>query len=162
VLIQQNINASNAFNRSWAEYKVGFNDSNGHYWLGNDLLSQLTTIPRYHSLRIDVLYRHDWNWYYHVYSMVRVLPESQNNELRVAGYTSSHSGDALRRAGGSNYMMFTTYDRDNDKWSSGNCAEYYGGGFWYSDCGYALLNNKHNNVWGGNDVHTSRMWLQCG
>jgi len=39
LLIQRNINGSNAFNRSWAEFKAGFNDSRGNYWLGNDLLS---------------------------------------------------------------------------------------------------------------------------
>jgi len=40
-MIQQNINGSGLFKRSWAQYKVGFNDSRGSYWLGNDLLSQL-------------------------------------------------------------------------------------------------------------------------
>jgi len=47
LLIQQNIDGSNFFNRSWADFKVGFNDSSGNYWLGNDLLSQLTMNGRY-------------------------------------------------------------------------------------------------------------------
>jgi len=53
LLIQQNINGTGAFNRSWAEYKVGFGDSRGNYWLGNDLLSQLTLTGRY-KLRVDI------------------------------------------------------------------------------------------------------------
>jgi len=55
LLIQQNVNGSSVcFNRSWDEYKVGFNDSNGNYWLGNDMLSQLTLTARY-KLRSDMV-----------------------------------------------------------------------------------------------------------
>lgn len=53
LLIQQNINGTNFFNRSWAEFKVGFNDTRGNYWLGNELLSQLTQSDRY-KLRFDL------------------------------------------------------------------------------------------------------------
>jgi len=62
-MIQQNLDRSNVFNRSWAEYKIGFNDSRGNYWLGNDLLSQLTLTGRY-KLRFDVQSRNNSNWYY--------------------------------------------------------------------------------------------------
>jgi len=77
-MIQQNINGSLAFNRSWAEYKVGFNDSRGNYWLGNDLLSQLTFSGRY-KLRFDLQSRSNTsNWYYAEYSTFIVLSESSN------------------------------------------------------------------------------------
>jgi len=33
----------------------------------------------------------------------------------------------------SNYS-FTTVDEDNDDWAHGNCAEEYGGGWWYANC----------------------------
>jgi len=40
LLIQQNIGGStDLFNRSWEEFKVGFNDSRGNYWLGNEVYS---------------------------------------------------------------------------------------------------------------------------
>ena len=51
-LIQQN-DGSGFFNRSWVEFKVGFGDPSGNYWLGNDLLSQLTANYRY-KLRFDL------------------------------------------------------------------------------------------------------------
>jgi len=68
-------------------------------------------------------------------------------------------------------MMFTTYDRDNDPWTSytGNCAVHNGGGFWYRNCAYANANNVRgrgeNFRWYVNGRHTllqsSRMWLMC-
>jgi len=47
LLIQQNVDGSDFFNRSWAEFKAGFSDSKGNYWLGNDLLYELTQSGRY-------------------------------------------------------------------------------------------------------------------
>jgi len=44
VLIQQNVDGSESefFNRLWAEFNIRFCDTRGNYWLGNDLLHQLT------------------------------------------------------------------------------------------------------------------------
>jgi len=68
-------------------------------------------------------------------------------------------------------MMFTTYDRDNDRLTRGyteynsNCATLRGGGFWYNSCGDISLNtvgrsNRHFK-WRSIDLQTSRMWLTC-
>jgi len=40
--MQQNVDGSDFFNRSWAEFKVGFNSSRGDKWL-----TQLTLNGRY-------------------------------------------------------------------------------------------------------------------
>ena len=125
-MIQQNLDRSTVFNRSWAEFKVGFNDSRGNYWLGNDLLSQLTRRVRY-KLKFDVQSRNNSNWYYAEYSSFIVQPESSNYRLEVSGYSGNTGYDAL---GYQNGMKFTTFDRDNDQ-SSVNCAASRGGGFWY-------------------------------
>ncbi|XP_062591496.1 uncharacterized protein LOC134252985, partial [Saccostrea cucullata] len=37
-------------------------------------------------------------------------------------------------------MYFTTPDRDNDRWSDGNCAAYLRGGWWFNHCHHAFLN----------------------
>jgi len=50
LLIQQNLDGSDFFNRSWAEFKVGFNDTSGNYWLGNDLLHSVTQDGHYAAL----------------------------------------------------------------------------------------------------------------
>jgi len=167
VLIQQNVGGSNFFNRSWAEFKVGFNDTNGNYWLGNELLHQLTQNGRY-KVRFD-LKAHGF-WYWAEYSSFVVLCEMHSYQLQVSGY-SGNAGDALTRH---NNMMFSTYDRDNDRWTNpaynNNCAVYNGGGFWHKDCACASINTARGR---GDDfrwhspqaehrpLQTSRMWLTC-
>ena len=165
MLIQQNVDGSDFFNRSWAEFKVGFNDSNGNYWLGNELLSQLTLNNRY-KLKFDLQSRSNFsNWYHAEYSTFRVLTETSNYELVVAGYSGNAGNDALSHQNG---MMFSTYDRDNDLWSGVNCAVRHGGGFWYKSCHWCAVNAARSRgtfFWiglpGGQFLQSSRMWLQC-
>jgi len=162
LLIQQRLHYSyNDFNRSWAEYKVGFNDSRGNYWFGNDLLSQVTMAGRY-KLKFDLQPRGNLNsWYYAEYSTFVVEPESTNYRLQVSGYKGNAGGDSLSYANG---QMFTTFDRDNDPKAS-YCAVEHGGGFWFKGCCYCCVNsNVHFNWHGlpfGNALQSSRMWLQC-
>jgi len=166
-MIQQNTNnGSVLFNRSWAEYKVGFSDSRGNYWLGNDLLSQLTMTGRY-KLRIDLQSRSNRRWYYAEYSTFIVYPESTNYRLNVSGYSGIAGWDAF---GYHNGMQFTTFDRDNDH-GSHNCAVRYGGGWWFNSCYQCCVNcYKVYREWvgfewfhlpGGRALQSSRMWLQC-
>ena len=167
MLIQQNVNGSNFFNRSWAEFKVGFNDSRGNYWLGNDLLHELTT-SRSYKLRFDLQARSNLSWYYAEYSTFIVLSEASNYRITVSGY-SGNAGDLFSYNDGS---MFTTFDRDNDLHAT-NCAANNGGGFWYKACSNANVNNAlsgpGNNLgrsWFGPGIGTTalqstRMWLMC-
>jgi len=166
LLVQQNIYGFHSFNRSWVEFKVGFNESSGGYWLGNDQLSQLTMTNRY-KLRFDLQSRSNpSNWYYAEYSSFMVLPEAFNYELKVAGYSGNAGFDAF---GFHNGMMFTTRDRDNDEHPTVNCAITTGGGFWYNRCLRCGVNvyygraSVRNFTWeklpGGWDLQTSRMWL---
>ena len=165
LLIQQN-DGSGSMNRPWAEYRVGFGDPSGNYWLSNDLLSQLTANNRY-KLRIDLQSRHNNNWYYAEYSTFIVLSEADNYTLQVGRFSGNANYDAfgLRQNG----QKFTTIDRDNDLWSSYNCAADSGGGFWYGDwCGWCRVNGARstgnfywNKLPGGSYLQLSRMWLQC-
>ncbi|KAL1398189.1 hypothetical protein pipiens_002419 [Culex pipiens pipiens] len=36
--------------------------------------------------------------------------------------------------------IFQLADRDNDKWRGGNCAQKYGGGWWFFECRHTSLN----------------------
>jgi len=163
VLIQQNVDGSDFFNRRWAEFKVGINSTYGNYWISNDRLSQLTLSGPY-KLRFEPQAR-NLSWYWAEYSHFTVLGESRNYTLLVSGYSGNIGYDAL---GYHNGMMFTTYDRDNDPYissSNNNCAVRNGWGLWYNACSYCSVNNVRGR---GNDfkwypilLRTSRMWLTC-
>jgi len=167
LLIQQKVDRSNFFSRSWAEFKVGFGDPSGNYWLGNELLSQLTANNSY-KLKFDLRSRNNTNhWYYAEYSTFIVLSETDNYRLQVDGYSGNAARDAL---GWHNGMRFTTYDRDNDLRSAENCAVLAGGGFWYKwcyECGVNAVRNSDSwdfhwaGLPGGHALLRSRMWLQC-
>jgi len=166
LLIQQNVDGSNFFNRSWAEFKVGFNDSRGNYWLGNELLHQLTSTNNY-KLRFDLRETGgSHSWYWAEYNTFVVSDEASNFRLQVAGYSGNTGFDAL---GWSSGYMFTTYDRDNDQRASANCAVRTGGGFWYRDCAYCSVNTVRGRFndfrwWNGSrdiKLQTTRMWLTC-
>ena len=153
-----------------AEFKVGFKDTRGNYWIGNDLLHQLTSNRRY-KLRFDLQTRNG-SWYYAEYSRFVVHNETSNYKMEVSGY-SGNAGDALSHNYG---MMFTTYDRDNDQWSSRNCAVVTGGGFWHNGCVFCGVNVERGRSlsdfrWRGRlggwygDItlylQSTRMWLTC-
>jgi len=86
----------------------------------------------------------------------------------VSGY-SGNAGDGLSYHNG---MKFSSYDRDNDPWSTrhpiykNNCAVYYGGGFWYKSCAAARITSVGGDfAWnvlpGSNQLQRCRLWLTC-
>ncbi|KAG9480020.1 hypothetical protein GDO78_011827, partial [Eleutherodactylus coqui] len=150
LLIQQREDGSMNFNRTWQDYKNGFGsvDANGkgELWLGNEyiyLLSRNETI-----LRIEL---EDWSGtqVYAEYSF-HLGSESEGYALNVYAYEGT-AGDALVQGSKDDSeftshanMKFSTYDRDSDKWEE-NCAEMYGGGWWYNNCQAANLNGIYYN-----------------
>jgi len=151
-------------NRPWAEYKVGFGDPSGNYWLGNDRLSQLTANNSY-KLRFDLQQNGTGNWYYAEYSTFIVQSEADDYTLQVDGFSGNVSLDAFGQY--HNGDKFTTFDRDNDR-ASVNCVALVGGGFWHRYCGGCRVNGARitgrfdwRGLPGGWHLQLSRMWLQC-
>uniref|UniRef100_A0A8C0C9P8 Fibrinogen alpha chain n=1 Tax=Balaenoptera musculus TaxID=9771 RepID=A0A8C0C9P8_BALMU len=146
LLIQQRMDGSLNFNRTWQDYKKGFGSLNdkgeGEFWLGNEYLHLLTL--RGSILRVEL---EDWagKGAYAEYHW-RVGSEAEGYALQVSSYEGT-AGDALIEGSveeGTEYtshagMRFSTFDRDADKWED-NCAEVYGGGWWYNNCQAANLN----------------------
>ena len=70
---------------------------------------------------------------------------ASNYAIYFSGYSQSSDrvkGSAFRSI--DNGLMFTTRDRDNDLWSSGNCAsDSLRGGWWYYSCAWINLNGNY-------------------
>ncbi|XP_070849953.1 fibrinogen alpha chain [Chaetodon trifascialis] len=146
LLVQQRESGALSFNRSWAEYRNGFGSvdekGKGEFWLGNQNLHLLTNQGE-SMLKVEL---EDWEGGIATAEYtIRVGSEEEEYLLHVSGYTGD-AGDALVMPHSSmasylshNGMKFSTFDKDNDKWEE-NCAEMYGGGWWYNNCQSANLN----------------------
>ena len=133
LVFQRRQDGSVDFYRDWADYKAGFGELTGEFWLGNDHLHSLTQDQQ--ELRVDLA---DFNGStaYAKYSKFGVGSVSEKYVLTVNGFSGT-AGDSL---GVHNGMMFSTMDRDNDV-HSGSCAQTHRkGAWWHNRCGYSNLN----------------------
>nr|KAG5709726.1 hypothetical protein BaRGS_027751 [Batillaria attramentaria] len=117
-----------SFNRTWQEYKDGFGDASGDYFIGLERLHQLTTSKDY-ELRFRVRLDNKTNYYQYYRSFV--LNDESENYSFTFNYTLHFQvlGDCLGNLQG---VGFSAFDRDNDGDSSINCAQQNGGGWWFS------------------------------
>ncbi|XP_049542160.1 ficolin-2-like [Anopheles darlingi] len=137
LVIQHRYEGSTNFYRNWKQYKNGFGNLDGEFWLGLDRIHELTT-SKPHEL-VVLLEDYDGNKTYAKYDLFEIGGESQLYELtNITGYTGS-AGDSLS---GEKGMKFSTLDSDNDSWS-GNCAVTYTGAWWYGSCHRSNLNGKY-------------------
>ncbi|KAH3792336.1 hypothetical protein DPMN_145830 [Dreissena polymorpha] len=143
MVIQRRMDGSVDFRRSWADYKSGFGNLGGEFWLGNENIYKLTKDkPR--ELRIDMETYNGTR--YALYSEFNVSSESEKYLLYAAGYTgdagdgfnSFNPDDKIYHTG----QSFSTFDADNDL-SDGCCACWWGGGWWYTACFTVNLNGKY-------------------
>ncbi|PWA14316.1 hypothetical protein CCH79_00012340 [Gambusia affinis] len=142
-LLQRRQDGSVSFNRSWVEYQAGFGVlDGGEFWLGNNKMHLLTR-DRGMELRVE-LEDFDGVTEHAQYEHFRVASERLRYRLTVGGYSGT-AGDALRfsKTYDHNNRAFTTPDRDNDRYPSGNCGAYYSSGWWFDACMAANLNGKY-------------------
>lgn len=152
LVIQRRGTGAETFARTWEEYKAGFGSPEKEFWIGNHNLNALTSKKQY-RLRLDMWDLNDV-FYFVEYDFFRVEEESTNFRLNIDGY-HGNATDALRY---SNFMPFSTMDRDNDV-SSTHCAKFYTAGWWYKHCHYSNLNGRYTVgiVWFNHDFDE---WVQ--
>ncbi|XP_028517410.1 ryncolin-1-like [Exaiptasia diaphana] len=135
-VFQRRKDGSVDFYLNWQQYKTGFGNLNGEFWLGNDYIHRLTArTPS--SLRVEIEHW-DGTQIYAKYGSFSVGDESDKYRLRVGGYSGT-AGDSLAWH---NNWAFTTKDRDNDG-HRGNCAVERTGAWWYYHCAESNLNGKY-------------------
>jgi len=150
IIINQHLGYTFDWNLPWADYRAGFGSTDADFWLGLEKMHLLTS-SRPYRLRVEVQHRSTNLWYSAEYWSFKI-GDGPNDKYRldVAGY-SGDAGDALQYEGDqngngafgafyNNGMKFTTYDRDNDKAVSEQCAaQQRFGGWWYNACMWACL-----------------------
>ncbi|XP_044136086.1 fibroleukin [Bufo gargarizans] len=141
-VVQRRIDGSVSFNRTWVEYKNGFGNLSGEFWLGNDKIHLLSKSSNM-MLRIELEDLKGVKEYAN-YEQFYVANEYVKYKLSVSGYSGT-AGDALHFSKQYNHdqRFFTTPDKDNDRYPSGNCGAYYSSGWWFDACMSANLNGKY-------------------
>ncbi|XP_061190572.1 fibroleukin-like [Saccostrea echinata] len=145
--IQKRVNGSLSFNRTWTEYKNGFGSLEEDVWVGNDIIHQLT--KENNSFLYAAITLHNGTRLYELYGRFSVSDETEKYQLFLAGSATGTLGDSMLNTGSSDYnlsgMYFSTPDRDNDRWS-GNCADSFGGGWWFNLCYSAFFNGPWSSA----------------
>ncbi|KAK9513648.1 hypothetical protein VZT92_027164 [Zoarces viviparus] len=146
-VFQRRMNGKTDFYRTWSEYSAGFGNLSEDFWLGNELLHNLTSVGPV-SLRVDMRSGND-TVYAH-YSNFSVDSVERNYSLAVSGYTGT-AGDSMRYHNG---RPFSARDKDPDPLGI-HCARAYMGGWWYKNCYKANL----NGLYGINSNNQGVVWI---
>ena len=88
-VFQKRLDGSVDFYRDWADYKDGFGDLKGEFWLGLDKIHRLTDSGQY-KLRVDL---EDWdgNTAFAEYGQFSVLSEKTKYKLSLGAYAGENS-----------------------------------------------------------------------
>ncbi|KAM9352914.1 uncharacterized protein tnxba [Symphorus nematophorus] len=146
-VFQRRMNGKTDFYRTWSEYSAGFGNLSEEFWLGNELLHNLTSVGPV-SLRVDMRSGND-TAYAH-YANFSIDSVERHYTLTVSGYTGT-AGDSMRYHNG---RPFSTRDKDPDPLGI-HCARAYMGGWWYKNCYKTNL----NGLYGINSNNQGIVWI---
>ena len=136
LVIQRRMDGSVDFYRGWSDYRQGFGDPSGEFWIGLETMHSLTQ-SRTYKLRID-LEDFEGKTRYAEYSTFAISDDAHNYTLSIRTY-SGIAGDALTYI---NHHPFLTKDHTGTG-SSVFCPEGNKGAWWYNSCGYSNLNGQN-------------------
>ncbi|XP_034057638.1 angiopoietin-2a [Gymnodraco acuticeps] len=136
-VLQKRFDGHVDFHRTWQEYKKGFGEPSGEFWLGNEFVSRMTTQQSY-KLRIQLS---DWegNSEFSQYDQFSLDSEAQNYRIHLKGFSGTAGKISSIGQPGSD---FSTKDADNDKCVC-KCSQLTTGGWWFDACGPSNLNGMY-------------------
>ncbi|KAM6995330.1 uncharacterized protein tnxba [Tautogolabrus adspersus] len=146
-VFQRRMNGKTDFYRTWSEYSAGFGNLSEEFWLGNELLHNLTSVGPV-SLRVDMRSGNDAAYAH--YANFSIDSAERHYSLEVSGYTGT-AGDSMRYHNG---RPFSTRDKDPDPLGI-HCARAYIGGWWYKNCYKTNL----NGLYGINSNNQGIVWI---
>ena len=134
-VFQRRQDGSEDFFLKWNEYKNGFGDLMGEFWLGLDKIHRLTA---HQTLRVD-LADFDGAKRFAQYQDFTVGNEKSKYVMNIGKYLGN-AGDSLTATHSG--QKFSTSDNDNDEHDI-NCAVANTGAWWYKGCHSANLNGQY-------------------
>ena len=135
-VIQRRQDGSVDFYRTWGEYKNGFGNITGEFWLGNDKIHRLTESQAM-SIRFDLV-DSDGKEAFSVYEIFYVANETDEYRLHVESYFGTAGDSFLYHYG----MKFSTKDKGYSIFGT-RCAESFRGAWWYRACHRSNLNGEY-------------------
>ena len=88
IVFQTRLDGSVDFYRNWTDYRQGFGNLSGEFWLGLDKIHRLTNLAN-NKLRVE-LEDFDGNTAYAEYDTFAVADEADNFRLSVDGYSGNY------------------------------------------------------------------------
>jgi len=140
---------------TWENYKNGFGALNETaYWMGLEKMHQMTSSGTWQLFIVVKLKNNQYHFNYLIYDDFKIGSEILGYKLHVGSQRETYGifGYLKRYLTENNGCPFSTKDRDNDIYTS-NCAQNYGGGWWFKSCHQICLNCKKQPV-GGSEVVT--------
>ncbi|ESO03000.1 hypothetical protein HELRODRAFT_80823, partial [Helobdella robusta] len=136
-VIQRRIDGSTNFNRKWKDYKQGFGNLFGEFWLGNENIHLITRRRKY-EMYIEMK-DFDNNIWFANYGYFQLDSSSNKYKITVRDYKGT-SGDSMSY---NDQMYFSTSDFDNDH-DMKNCASEKKSGWWFQSCSFSNLNGIYH------------------
>jgi len=166
-VIQRRKDGSENFNRPWDDYERGFGELDSEFWYGLKAMNCLTGTGQW-ELRVDYEFSNKTRSYLH-YNAFKVGSASEEYPLTIGGFSGETFSDPFSNQYYLSGMKFSTYDNDNDRLTTGNCAEQVGnatgnGGWWYNQCWNINLNSQYNpaqyGLIGFGGVYYNPRWIE--
>ncbi|XP_062971894.1 fibrinogen-like protein 1-like protein [Elgaria multicarinata webbii] len=135
------------WSETWTTYQYGFGNLEAEHWLGTEYISRISE-QKWYKVRINLVDANG-NHKYAEYDSFVLRNQTNSYTLKLGTY-EGNAGDSLSSSLHKNMhdnMKFSCKDRDNDRSTLENCADIYGGCWWYDSCFDAQLNRKGGIHW---------------
>ncbi|XP_053692431.1 angiopoietin-related protein 2-like [Sabethes cyaneus] len=149
IVVHRRFDGKLNFNRNWTEYREGFGNLQGEYWLGLEKMHLITRSANYELL--VVMKSFNGTTKSARFGRFMVASEFENYKLILGKFMRGDARDSFFDHDG---LMFSTMDRDNDR-DTGSCARSYKSGWWFSACYTVNLNGEYEE-----DNDSSMSWFR--
>ncbi|XP_066911134.1 microfibril-associated glycoprotein 4-like [Clytia hemisphaerica] len=130
IIIQKRFDGSVDFDRLWTDYKNGFGNVEGEYWLGLENIHKLTD-GRHMNIKLEA-HSFQGQSQFAVYKNFSIENEANFYRLHAGVFDRGFVSDPDNWLIGDN-MEFSTVDKDRDIYQS-HCAANFPSGWWHKSC----------------------------